>query len=395
MTRRTFMRAMAGGLGAALLAGRMAGSGGRAAAAVDAAPRLGLREMAAARLHHGGERFVNPFGGPPRGRFGRLLQWKLFSPNRFKEHYAAEPTAPVRVDWRRVNAMEGLSLTFIKHAGLMIRDRGQTLLVDPIFGGLLPLIRDFSPLAFEPRELPPADHVLITHGHYDHLDLESLEALGGAPHYIAPPGYDALLVEAGALRLSRLDWFDTWRGDGLEVTLLPCNHWTMRNPLAGPNTGLWGSYLIRTRSGATLYISGDTGFFDGFDQLGGEYAIDLAIFNLGAYEPRWFMAPSHMSPEETVRAFGELKARHLAVVHWGTFRLGDEPVHLPPQEIQRVLESQGLGERLIDWRHGGTIRYGRSLSGADFELLPGSERQSPSPTPRSPPSELCLLRSVL
>jgi L-ascorbate metabolism protein UlaG (beta-lactamase superfamily) len=101
--------------------------------------------------------------------------------------------------------------------------------------------------------------------------------------------------------------------------------------------------------------SGDTAYFDGFDQIGNEFEIDLAIFNLGAYEPRWFMAPSHINPAETVCAFKALNAARLMIIHWGTFRLGDEPVHFPPNQIRPELDKEGLLERLVDVKHGETL----------------------------------------
>jgi len=151
-----------------------------------------------------------------------------------------------------------------------------------------------------------------------------------------------------------MDWYDTIHDGGQEITLLPCNHWTMRNPFVGPNRSLWGSYLIKTTGGFTIYISGDTAYFDGFRQIGEQYNIDLAVFNLGAYEPRWFMAPSHINPRETVQAFKELKAKKILVVHWGTFRLGDEPVHFPPLQFHKELKKEGLLDRLVDIKHGET-----------------------------------------
>jgi len=97
--------------------------------------------------------------------------------------------------------------------------------------------------------------------------------------------------------------------------------------------------------------------------LGRAFSIDLAIFNLGAYEPRWFMAGSHLNPAETVKAFMELNARYLLVVHWGSFRLGDEPVHFPPLDIKREMEKQGMMDRLIQLNHGQTLFYSQSGPG--------------------------------
>jgi L-ascorbate metabolism protein UlaG (beta-lactamase superfamily) len=129
----------------------------------------------------------------------------------------------------------------------------------------------------------------------------------------------------------------------------------MRNPFAGPNTALWGGYLLRSPVGRTIYLSGDTGYFDGFADIGREADIDLAIVNLGAYAPRWFMARSHMDPARAVRAFKELGARRLMAVHWGAFRLGDEPVYLPPVELAREMAGASLSDRLVPLEPGQTL----------------------------------------
>ena len=125
----------------------------------------------------------------------------------------------------------------------------------------------------------------------------------------------------------------------------------MRNPIIGPNRSLWGSYLIRLRSGYTIYHSGDTAYFDGFEQLGSQYK----IFNVGAYEPRWFMAQSHANPRETVRAIKDLKAERMMITHWGTFRLGNEPVHFPPVQVKDELRKEGLLDKYVDLKHGETL----------------------------------------
>jgi L-ascorbate metabolism protein UlaG (beta-lactamase superfamily) len=314
-----------------------------------------LKDIAHQKEHHGPGHYLNPLGPGRQGRFWQVLYWKLLHENRFRRHFKEEPEMPLSIDWGAIQRHNGLSITFLKHASLMINDNGRRLLIDPIFSDIYWFIRDFTPSNDSFKDMPAPHHVLITHGHYDHLDKPSLSTLDKGTHVIAPLGYDDIFQELKMNNRTALDWFQTYQDGNLEVTFLPCNHWTMRNPLVGPNRALWGSYLIRTSGGYTIYLSGDTAYFDGFDQIGAEYSIDLAVFNLGAYEPRWFMAPSHLNPVEAVQAFGELKAKKMMIVHWGTFRLGDEPVHFPPMQIKQELEEKGLSDRLVDLRHGQTL----------------------------------------
>jgi L-ascorbate metabolism protein UlaG (beta-lactamase superfamily) len=318
---------------------------------------LSLREIARRKIHHLNGRFVNPFSKNIHGKMWSVLSWKLFHENRFKTFYDQEPTVPVSIDWEPIRHHDGLSITFLKHACIMIKDLDRYILVDPIFSDLFWFIKDFTPFEFDIKEIPKPDHVLITHGHYDHLDKPTLASLEKDTHVITPLGYDEVFDVLEMNKRTQLDWFDTYKQEKLEITLLPCNHWTMRNPLTGPNRSLWGSFLIKTCGGQTIFIGGDAAYFDGFREIGTEFSIDLAILNLGAYEPRWFMASSHMNPVETVKAFQELRAENLLIVHWGTFRLGDEPVHFPPIDLKRELKKQGLSERLVHLNHGQTLFY--------------------------------------
>ena len=317
---------------------------------------LTLKQIAREKMHHGNNgRYLNPLGELRRRRnLGRVLYWKLFSENQFKEQSSQQPTVKVTIDWDKVKNHNGLSVTYIKHASVMIKDVDRYFYIDPVFGEIFWFIKDYSPLEFDLSEMPKAHHILITHGHYDHLDKPSLATFNKDTHVISPLGYNQQFKSLGMTNRDQLDWYDTYRDSRREITFLPCNHWTMRSPFRGPNTSLWGSYLMKTAAGKTIYISGDTAYFDGFSEIGQQFDIDLAIINLGAYEPRWFMAPSHMNPSETVDAFRQLNADKLMIIHWGSFQLGDEPVHYPPLDLRRELAKQNLLDRWIDIGHGET-----------------------------------------
>ncbi len=318
---------------------------------------LSLRLIAEQRLHHSNNRFINPFNNAQYGNFWRLVRWKLLSKNPFKQLYRNEKKNPVDVDLQPLRETTGVSITFVKHSTVIINYFGKRIIVDPVFFGLFPFIVDFTPLTFNVSHIPQPHIILITHGHYDHLDIPSLKKLAPDTPVLSPLGYQGFLREIGFHNITSLDWYDSYSSSELEIILLPCNHWTMRNPFTGPNRALWGSFLLRgTADRPCIFISGDTAYFRGFREIGQQFHIDLAIINVGAYEPRWFMAQSHMNPQEAVRAFLELGANKLMVVHWGTFRLGDEPVYLPPIEVGKEMAAHGLSHRLINIRHGETYQ---------------------------------------
>lgn len=318
---------------------------------------MSLEEIVKNRTHHGQDTFLNPFSetGFHRRNMMEIIKWKFLTENRFEADYANEKVVPVHIDWKAVTSHNSTSITWVNHASVLIRENGSSLIVDPVLFGLFWPIKDFSPIAFPVQDIPPVDAVLVTHGHYDHLDIDSLKVFQDRARYILPLGYADLLRENGLTRVQELDWLDRTKAGSFDITFLPSNHWTMRNPFTGPNTALWGSYLIRTASGRTIYISGDTAYFDRFEEIGKIHKIDLAVINLGAYEPRWFMKKSHMNPEETVRAFRELGADKLLVIHWGSFRLGDEPVYQPLLDIRSEMEKAGMRDRLVELRHGQTL----------------------------------------
>lgn len=361
--RRTFLRTALRWGKMAALGSLLSGSGVLPARAAEEeecglpcqAQDYTLRELVRAKLHHGSDRFLNPFTTMKHGNMLRVLHWKLFGENNFKNLYDQEEVKPVVIDWTPIRQYRRLSITFVNHSSFMIKDQDSYILLDPVFFGLFRWMTNYSPLAFDLREMPHPDHVLVSHGHYDHLDTSSLAFLGSDTHVVTPLGYRDIFTDLGMSRRTQLDWFDTYSDGKREITLIPCNHWTMRNPFEGPNRSLWGSFILRTAAGPTIYLAADTAYFDRFEEIGREFSPDLAIINLGAYEPRWFMARSHMNPDDTARAFKELKPKRLIIAHWGTFRLGDEPVYYPPIDIRRAMEREGLVDHLVDLKHGETL----------------------------------------
>ncbi len=314
---------------------------------------MSLKERARAGEHHRPGGFRNILGPSGNRSLLEMFRWQI-SPNPYRHEYADERVREINIDWRAVE-QHPASVTLISHACVLIRDHGFNILVDPVLYGLTPLIRNFTPIRTSLKEMPQPDQILVTHGHYDHLDLRSLRRFRKRAQIITPLGYEKLLRCIGIRSHVELDWYDQHTTYDRQITLLPCRHWTMRNPLIGPNRALWGSFLIRLSSGFTIYISGDSGYFNELSEIGDEFHIDLAIINLSAYEPRWFMQESHINPAEALQMFKDLRARKMLITHWGTFRLGDDPVHRPPLDMLRVMQEAGLEEQLIQLQHGETL----------------------------------------
>jgi L-ascorbate metabolism protein UlaG (beta-lactamase superfamily) len=235
------------------------------------------------------------------------------------------------------------SLTWIGHATFVARLGGQLVATDPIWceriSGVVPRR---APVGVEFEALPPLDVVTVTHNHRDHLDLPTIARLGARPLYVVPMGNGRLLREAGAARVVELDWWDSVEIGRLTVTLVPARHWSMRAPW-DRNDALWGGFVLRGPEGA-LYHAGDTALFDGFAEIGARCGpIDWALLPIGAYEPRWFMEPQHMNPDDALAAFAQLGARRLVAMHWGTFKLTDEPLGEPPARLRELAAAAGLG----------------------------------------------------
>jgi L-ascorbate metabolism protein UlaG (beta-lactamase superfamily) len=235
----------------------------------------------------------------------------------------------------------GAQLTWLGHASFLGTLGGARFLTDPVLAARVGPVKRHAPPGLAPDELPPVDLVLTSHNHHDHLDPWTVKRIGPRPVHVAPLGNGAVLRRAGAREVVELDWWQSTRVGPLEVTLVPARHWSMRTPF-DRNDALWGGFVVRGPEGAA-YHSGDTAFFDGFAEIAARCGpIDWAMLPIGAYEPRWFMEPQHMCPEEMVEAARAVGARHVVAMHWGTFKLTDEPMGEPPERARAAWRDAGL-----------------------------------------------------
>jgi N-acyl-phosphatidylethanolamine-hydrolysing phospholipase D len=251
-------------------------------------------------------------------------------------------TIPVRPNDGALVAAAATSLTWVGHATFVLKLGGQLVATDPVWSKRISgLIPRQAPPGVALEALPPLDVVTVSHNHYDHLDAPTLRRIGPRATYVTFSGNGAILRRAGLDKIVELEWWQSRRIGDLEITAVPARHWSMRAPW-NRNDMLWGGFVYRGPEGVA-YHSGDTALFDGFAEIGRRAGpIDWAMLPIGAYEPRWFMEPQHMNPEDAVEAFERLGARNLVAMHWGTFKLTDEPLGEPPTRLRARFAERGL-----------------------------------------------------
>lgn len=298
-------------------------------------------------------RFVNPGGKIGHGSSG--VRFKFFM-GRIKAALSPRGGLPAWVEndgaFLRENAMHSKpTVTWIGHATLLVQMEHLTFLTDPNWNDIA------SPVSFAgpPRlvapgvaleDLPPIDFVLISHNHYDHLDIPTLQALAersDETRFFVPLANGELLRSHGIANVQELDWGDTAGVGGATIHCLPSQHWSRRG-LFDEQKALWSSWAV-TGSERRFYFAGDTGYFAGFREIGERLGpFDLAAVPIGAYEPRAMMRESHVNPEEAVTAGIEVKGKRLLGMHFGTFDLADEPLDEPPKRMREAARAQGLAE---------------------------------------------------
>ncbi len=243
------------------------------------------------------------------------------------------------------------TVTWIGHATLLVQMDHVTFLTDPNWSDITSPVSFTGPPRLVPpgvalEDLPPIDFVLVSHNHYDHLDLPTLRALAerdGSTRFFVPLANGELLRDAGIANVQELDWGDTAGVEGVVVHCLPAQHWSRRG-VFDERKALWSSWAV-TGEERRFYFAGDTGYFDGFKAIGARLGpFDLAAVPIGAYEPREMMRDAHVNPEEAVAVGVDVAGKRLLGVHFGTFDLADEPLDEPPVRMRTAGRAQGLSD---------------------------------------------------
>ena len=318
--------------------------------------------------HFDGERFFDPCGAPPRSRRD-LLRW--FFDRRWRGTKSKWPAwAPSPYADRPPARVEGAAwrVSYVGHASWLVQTAGLNMLLDPVWSKRASPFRAVGPrrvndpgIAF--ADLPPIDVVLVSHGHYDHLDLATLSRLAAAhrARVITPLGNDTIIRNHDpTIAAEACDWDDRVEiAAGIAVTPLAARHWSARN-LSDRNMALWASFVIETPAGR-IYFVADSGYGEGdhFRDARERYGpFQLAVLPIGAYEPRWFMRDQHMNPAESVQAFIDCEAQVALAHHHGTFQLTDEAIDAPRLALADALAATGIAaERFRVLRPGEVFKF--------------------------------------
>ena len=298
--------------------------------------------------HFDGTYFFDPDGSPPK-KFSELLRWQL---NRQRAEWPER--APSGFSDAPPQQVEGVKVRFsyVGHASWLIQTAGLNILVDPVWSERASPFMFIGPKrvndpGIDFGKLPPIDVVLVTHGHYDHLDVRTLSRLAAkfSPRVITPLGNDVTMKSNDPnIRAEAFDWHERVEiAKDVAVTLVPTRHWSARG-LFDRNKVLWASFVLETPAGK-LYLVGDSGYGDGrhFRRVRDAHGpLRMALLPIGAYEPRWFMRDQHMNPNDAVKALADCGAQQALAHHNGTFQLTDEAIDAPVKDLAIALDAANV-----------------------------------------------------
>jgi L-ascorbate metabolism protein UlaG (beta-lactamase superfamily) len=289
--------------------------------------------------HYNGKEFVNP-GNVQQHGFGDLLKWAMNRDQGPWQEIEESEQAQINHDPGKTK------IYFVNHSTFLIQLENFNILTDPVWSERVSPFSWLGPRRFRPpgikfEDLPEIHLVILSHNHYDHLDISTLQKVHKKfnPLMIAPLGVPASLAEKGINPLLEMDWWEESRiNEQITIACVPAQHFSGRG-MFDRNKTLWAGYVIRSDAG-NIYYAGDTGHGDFFGKIAEQYGpIHLAMLPIGAYKPRWFMSPVHISPEEAVKIHLEMKAEKSVAMHFGTFPLGDDGMWEPVDDLMKARET--------------------------------------------------------
>ena len=313
--------------------------------------------------HFNGNEFINieiESEGDTRD-FSKFFSWIV---NSNKPDYK-DASSTFLVDVTDLNQIQNpprdkIQATWIGHSTLLVQFEGKNILTDPIFSVRCSPVKWAGPsrytkAPFSVEDLPEIDFVVISHNHYDHLDLATIHSLGNSPIYFVPLGLKKWFAKAGVKKVVEMDWWEEHKIGVFTFVCTPTQHFSGRG-LFDRNETLWCSWAVIGEN-KRFWFAGDTGYFSKFKNIGDKYGpFDLSAIPIGAYEPRWFMKPMHVNPDEAVQIHLDVKSKMTIGIHWGTFILTDEPIEEPREKLQESIISRKLIEReFIAINHGQTL----------------------------------------
>jgi L-ascorbate metabolism protein UlaG (beta-lactamase superfamily) len=279
------------------------------------------------------KKFSGEYDSSVNIRLWKVLQWKLF-----KAPLGSRTSSSLKTknESAKLASKEDF-VCWLSHASFLIQLGGKRIIIDPVFGDI-PFYKRHTPFPYHLNKLMPLDYLLISHSHYDHFDTASLRQIAKHnPKAIVPQNMRKLLArKVKTLEGKELQWYESFEEDELKITLVPAKHWSRRG-IFDKNTVLWGGYIIEYQN-ICIYFSGDTTIGEHFKEIGHKYAIDIAILPIGAYAPEFIMKYNHTNPQEAYEAYLALNAKVMIPMHYGTFKLSDEPMDEPLTWIKKIKE---------------------------------------------------------
>ncbi len=289
------------------------------------------------KKNHKGDIFLNANGSSGAKRLRDILKWKLQTASFKKIKKEKSDLRVIKHD--KAPKIEENYICWLGHASFLIQINGKTVLTDPCLKAPL-FFKRYTQIPFPIKSIKP-DYILISHGHYDHLDAKTLKHFKNSTALVPLKMKPLIQKINNSLNILECDWHQTYNiNEPFEITFLPARHWHKRT-LTDTNRVLWGSFLIKTEK-FSIYFAGDSAYDKHFKDISKLAKIDFALLPIGAYEPRWFMKNNHLNPNDSLKAFKDLNADTFIPMHYGTFSLSDESINEPKTKLKECIKNENV-----------------------------------------------------